>query len=99
MGAAPLMDLVRADMRGLNRRVRQAPTRSGAVTAREWDVMSLAALGRTDAEIAQALWLSRRTVTTHMHNVLKKLGLHSRFELAGWIDGHSRRSLVAESVN
>ncbi|MCK9486436.1 MAG: LuxR C-terminal-related transcriptional regulator [Dehalococcoidia bacterium] len=35
----------------------------------------------TDAEIAVTLGIQRRTVTTHMHNILTKSGLRSRVEL------------------
>ncbi|MCK9486765.1 MAG: LuxR C-terminal-related transcriptional regulator [Dehalococcoidia bacterium] len=37
----------------------------------------------TDAQIAVNLGISRRTATTHMHNILSKRGLRSRLELMG----------------
>ncbi|MQA00685.1 MAG: hypothetical protein GEU80_15390 [Dehalococcoidia bacterium] len=54
---------------------------SGDLSERELEVVRLANRGMTDAEIALELRIKRRTVTTHMHNILTKLGLHSRLEL------------------
>ncbi len=48
------------------------------LTERELDVLRLLAEGRSDREIAAALALSRRTVTTHVTGILGKLGLPSR---------------------
>ncbi len=53
-----------------------------ALTDAELAVVRLAAQGRTNAEIAAALFLSRYTVETHLKHVFAKLGLESRSELA-----------------
>lgn len=53
----------------------------GALSEREQEVARLAAQGMTDAQIAVHLGISRRTATTHMHNILSKRGLRSRLEL------------------
>lgn len=45
------------------------------LTARERHVLSLMAEGLTDRGIAERLWLSRKTVETHVRHVLRKLGL------------------------
>nr|MBS1901244.1 AAA family ATPase [Actinomycetota bacterium] len=52
-----------------------------ALTPREREVAALAAEGRTNAEIAQALGISVKAVAFHMGNVLRKLGLGSRRQL------------------
>jgi DNA-binding CsgD family transcriptional regulator len=52
--------------------------RAGALTARERDVLRLVAAGRTDREIAEALFLSRRTVNAHVAHLLAKLDAASR---------------------
>jgi NarL family two-component system response regulator LiaR len=41
-------------------------------------VLRLIAEGRTDQEIADALFIGYRTVTTHVTNILNKLGVDSR---------------------
>jgi DNA-binding CsgD family transcriptional regulator len=78
------LEAVRAELRLLGKRPPRASRRGAAsrLTPREHQVAVLAGDGLTDAEIARRLWVSRRTVTTHMHNVFRKLGLESRAELA-----------------
>jgi two-component system, NarL family, response regulator NreC len=51
---------------------------------REVDVLRLIALGHTNAEIAERLYLSVRTVETHRSHIQQKLGLSSRAELVGY---------------
>ncbi|MFZ4519951.1 MAG: helix-turn-helix transcriptional regulator [Microthrixaceae bacterium] len=53
------------------------------LTPREREVATLAAEGRRDAEIAEELFLSVRTVQTHLARVYGKLGISGRKELAG----------------
>ena len=52
------------------------------LTGREREVALLAAAGRTSPEIAEALYLSVRTVDTHLHRVYRKLSIEGRHELA-----------------
>ena len=47
----------------------------GELTAREREVLGLMAEGRTNAAIAKRLWLTERTVETHVRSILGKLGL------------------------
>jgi DNA-binding NarL/FixJ family response regulator len=47
----------------------------GEVTPREREVLALMAEGRTNAAIAKRLWLTERTVETHVRSILGKLGL------------------------
>ena len=48
------------------------------LTAREMDVLRLLAAGASSREIAEALFISPRTLTTHVANILGKLGVGSR---------------------
>ena len=52
------------------------------LTPREQDVLRLLVAGKTDREIADALFVSRRTVTTHTSSLYAKLGVASRTEAA-----------------
>jgi len=51
------------------------------LTARERDVFYLLAQGFTNSEIAQQLFISRRTAETHRSQIMRKLGLHHMVEL------------------
>jgi two-component system response regulator NreC len=54
------------------------------LSEREVDVLRLIALGHTNAEIAEQLYLSVRTVETHRSHVQQKLRLSTRAELVGY---------------
>ncbi len=85
LGAAPL----RAEVEALARRGRldlgdAAPPSQGAagLTPRELEVLRLVAAGRSNGQIAEALFISRKTASVHVSNILAKLGVHSRTEAA-----------------
>jgi DNA-binding CsgD family transcriptional regulator len=50
------------------------------LTAREAEVLRLVARRLTDGEIADALFISRRTVGSHVMHILEKLGANNRRE-------------------
>jgi len=52
------------------------------LTVTEQRVAVLVAEGSSNAEIAEQMFLSRRTVQTHVSNILSKLGVHSRVQVA-----------------
>jgi len=58
----------------------------GALTEAEQRVASLAAAGRTNREIAETLFLSARTVESHLSHTYHKLGVRSRTELASALE-------------
>ena len=49
-----------------------------ALTNREWEILDLICGGASTRDIADSLYLSPETVNSHVKNVLKKLGVHSR---------------------
>ena len=78
-----LADAMEADPTVRTPAILDARDRSGRtpLTPRERDVVRLVMLGRTNAEIADDLFLSKRTVESHLRNVFLKLGVSSRHEL------------------
>jgi DNA-binding NarL/FixJ family response regulator len=54
------------------------------LTLKEIEVVKLISTGLTSKEIADKLFLSPRTVETHRHNILKKLGFANAAQLTGW---------------
>jgi DNA-binding CsgD family transcriptional regulator len=60
------------------------PAENGGLTAREREVVGLVAEGLTNREVAAVLYISVRTVTSHLDHVYTKLGLSSRSALTEW---------------
>jgi two-component system response regulator NreC len=60
------------------------PGPPGGLSDRETDVLRLIALGHTNAEIGEQVYLSVRTVETHRAHIQQKLGLSTRAELVGY---------------
>jgi DNA-binding CsgD family transcriptional regulator len=81
-GAAPLADLAEAELRATGAKPRRvALSGVDALTASERRVAELAGDGLTNREIAQALFVTMRTVEGHLTRVFAKLALSSRDEL------------------
>jgi two-component system response regulator NreC len=94
-----LVIAVRAAARGevflnprLGARVAAAPTTASGppdgLTTREVEVLRLIALGHTNAEIADELYLSVRTVESHRAHLQQKLGRNTRAELVRYALDH-----------
>ncbi len=77
LGAATWSERARAELGRIGGR-----TREEGLTAAERRVAALVAKGRTNREVAAALFLGERTVETHLSHVYAKLGVRSRVELA-----------------
>jgi DNA-binding NarL/FixJ family response regulator len=65
------------------------------LTAREREVLALVADGRSNSEIAQQLFISRKTASVHVSNILAKLGVATRVQAAAVAH---RRGLVPTSA-
>ena len=52
------------------------------LTTREVEILEQLAGGRSDREIGEALFISKKTVSVHVSNVLRKLAVANRFEAA-----------------
>jgi predicted ATPase/DNA-binding NarL/FixJ family response regulator len=63
---------------------RPVDVEDGGLTRREREIAALVATGHTNRQIADALVLSGRTVETHVHNILTKLELSTRAQIAVW---------------
>jgi DNA-binding CsgD family transcriptional regulator len=75
LGAAPLLE-------ELGSTTRAAAADSHALTPREREILALVADGRSNGEIGQQLFISAKTVSVHVSNVMAKLGASSRTEAA-----------------
>ena len=58
--------------------------RAVRMTKREHEVIALIAEGRSNKEIAKELHIAVHTVKSHVHNILEKLALHTRLEVASF---------------
>ena len=90
LGALPLL----AEIERVSRRTRvsvEAPTRLAldetaahglGLTPREAEVLALVAAGRTNRQIGDDLFVSDKTASVHVSNILRKLGVNSRVDAA-----------------
>jgi DNA-binding NarL/FixJ family response regulator len=89
LGARPLAAQLAGDLAALGEQVERrlgrlaaAQLSNGGLTRREVEVVRLVAVGQTNREIARELFLSPRTVDTHVQNIRMKLGCRSRADAA-----------------
>jgi DNA-binding CsgD family transcriptional regulator/tetratricopeptide (TPR) repeat protein len=87
LGAAPLSDQIsalakraRIDVPGSGAEERDSPDLG--LTQRELEVLRLVAAGRNNRDIAAELFISAKTASVHVSNILAKLGVHTRVEAA-----------------
>jgi DNA-binding CsgD family transcriptional regulator len=87
-GATALAQRARGELgAGGGRRARMELTGVNALTPAERRVCELAAGESTNREIAQTLFVTEKTVELHLTNAYRKLGIRSRFQLAGALTG------------
>jgi DNA-binding CsgD family transcriptional regulator len=84
LGATRDADTAAAFLRELGAPGRTFPKGYGTLTRRETEVLSLLAEGCSNAEIAERLYISRRTAEHHVARILSKLGLRSRAEATAY---------------
>ena len=66
-------------------------TGAGLLSKRETDVARLVAEGLTNKQIGTQLFISERTVDSHVRSILNKRGFNSRAQIAGWFASFSQR--------
>ncbi len=85
-------DMVQQELRKLGRTVYRRSGASGleALTARELEIARLVVDRQTNTQIAATLFLSKKTVETHLRNIFAKVGVSSRVELARAVERADR---------
>jgi DNA-binding CsgD family transcriptional regulator len=71
----------------------------GQLTPREQEVAALLADGLTNAELARRLYISPKTAAVHVSNILAKLGMTNRAEVAAWVVRTGQAATAVEGVS
>jgi len=69
------------------------------MTKRERQVIELVSEGHTNKEIAQKLHLSTYTVKSHVHNILEKLALSTRVQIAKYLHDSVKTKLASDNIS
>jgi DNA-binding CsgD family transcriptional regulator len=88
LGASTEYDQALDLLRSLGNRPYRVPRAEGPLTGREHEVLRLITEGLSNPQIAERLFLSRKTVAHHVSNLLAKLGVRNRAEAAAWLAAH-----------
>jgi len=92
LGCPSWGDQARGELRASGERSRRrAPEARDQLTPQELQIAQLAAQGLSNRDIGQRLFLSHRTISTHLYRVFPKLGITSRAELSGALGPGLRR--------
>ncbi len=93
LGARPWANRARAELEATGERLRRGePNTIDELTARELQIATLLASGRTTREAAESLFLSPKTVEYHLRHVYLKLDIHSRAELVETVAGQTQQA-------
>lgn len=84
-GAERWRQVAEAERRGAGGRSRRSE-RPGPLTPQEDRIAQLVAEGHTNRQIAAQLWISPKTLETHLSHLYAKLGLRTRAEVRGWVE-------------
>lgn len=92
LGATPWADRAAKELRACGSTVRgpAAGSESIALTPQQREIASLAAAGLTNKQIGERLFLSPRTVSTHLYQLFPKLGISSRAALRDALESLDR---------
>ena len=102
-GSLRVRDELRRELRKLGARAEsRGPAAAGdtgiaSLTKRELEIAELATDRKTNREIAAALFLSDKTVESHMRNIFHKLGVSSRVEVARAVERERREREAAQT--
>ena len=88
LGMLPLVARVTERLAGIQVQPPPAQAYPGGLTRREVEVLRLVAVGHTDREIAEELFIGVRTVHTHLGNILNKTNSANRTEAASYANRH-----------
>jgi DNA-binding CsgD family transcriptional regulator len=95
IGACSWARQARAELRAAGERAAMpAPAALSALSAQQLQIAGLAAQGLSNQEIGQRLYLSHRTIASHLYRIFPKLDISSRTELATRLGGAQRPSLA-----
>ena len=86
--------LLRPHLESIRQRVERRRRALPDLTDRQWELLRLVALGRTNCQIARALGVAEGTVRKHMENIHQRLGVNSRAAAVASAFAHRHGSLV-----
>jgi DNA-binding CsgD family transcriptional regulator/tetratricopeptide (TPR) repeat protein len=92
LGARNERALAQRRLRSLGVRTWRRGARGAELTERELEIARFVATGASNPEIAQTLFLSRKTVERHVSNILRKLRVRNRAELASRLEDVVRQA-------
>jgi DNA-binding NarL/FixJ family response regulator len=91
LGTAPWGELAREELRASGESSRRRTVEAHErLTAQELQIAQLAADGMTNREIGERLYLSHRTVSSHLHRIFPKLQITSRAQLGAIVRSPAR---------
>jgi ATP/maltotriose-dependent transcriptional regulator MalT len=82
LGATPWLEQARSELRATGAKVATNAAGPATLTGQELQIARLAAEGLSNREIGQRLYLSPRTVSSHLYKIFPKLGITNRTQLA-----------------
>jgi len=69
------------------------------MTKREREVIALLSEGMSNKEIGQKMHISTYTIKSHIHNIMEKLALHTRLEIANYSYTEDTLKTIAKSIS